>query len=255
LTDKDNKNRDVPAIDTIQCTASQHRNSAGFYGRLLTGYHYLTFVRLLFFVFFDKLRLVPVFIFSPIYQTTLLMRQPYALWLLAIFYTLSLGSSCDDFTNIKRDELPAITTEGKNTFGCKVNGEVFRNFGRNFYFRDLKVRRNSAVLGDFSLHASQTTRMHGGESEITSIDFYSIFTTEGEHPFTEASMYADPSIFCDPNIIIFERDTASPASLNILRLDTVNFIIAGTFEFVLIHPECPGDTLRITEGRFDVEWR
>lgn len=210
---------------------------------------------LFFCVFSGNLQFVPTLLFYQSTKTTLLMRQPYALWLLAIFYTLSLGSSCDDFTNIKRDELPAITTEGKNTFGCKVNGEVFRNFGSNFYFRDLKVRRNSAALGDFSLHASQTTRMHGGESEITSIDFYSIFTTEGEHPFTEASMYSDPSIFCHPNNNVFERDTASPASLNILRLDTVNFIIAGTFEFVLTHPECPGDTIRITEGRFDVKWR
>lgn len=40
--------------------------------------------------------------------------------------------------------------------------------------------------------------------------------------------------------------------VNITKFDTQNRIIAGTFEYTLYKPGC--DTVRITQGRFDVKY-
>jgi hypothetical protein len=43
-------------------------------------------------------------------------------------------------------------------------------------------------------------------------------------------------------------------SLTILKLDTVNNIISGTFQFDAINEEDDTDTIKIREGRFDVKF-
>lgn len=40
--------------------------------------------------------------------------------------------------------------------------------------------------------------------------------------------------------------------INILRLDTINYIIAGTFYFDAVNKE--GDTIKVTDGRFDLKY-
>lgn len=41
--------------------------------------------------------------------------------------------------------------------------------------------------------------------------------------------------------------------VEILNLDTDEFIVSGIFECTLVHEGC-GDTLFITDGRFDYDW-
>ncbi len=48
-------------------------------------------------------------------------------------------------------------------------------------------------------------------------------------------------------------DTTLVRRLNILEVDTVNFLIKGTFEFTTIN-EC-NDTMHITDGFFHVNFR
>ena len=181
------------------------------------------------------------------------MYRSHPLWLLAVFYALLLGASCDKVNNVKKDELPPITTEGKNTFGCKVNGKVFRNFGGNFNVQDLDVDYH-IQLGLFSLMVLQRSQTNTGNTEFRSIDLFTVFTEEGEHLIRNGGFHSNTHPFCRDDIEGFELDTTLPAILNILRLDNQEFIIAGTFEFTLVNPHCPGDTIRITEGRFDVDW-
>ncbi len=182
------------------------------------------------------------------------MYRSSALWLLAVFYALLLGASCDKVNNVKKDELPPITTEGKNTFGCKVNGKVFRNFGGNFNANDLSVDYH-IPSGALNLAGKQINR-NGSDSESTIVFCFAKFFSEGEHSIIDGGLYSsvNPRPFCNDDIKEFALDTTLPAILNILRLDNQEFIIAGTFEFTLTHPDCPGDTIRITEGRFDVDW-
>ncbi len=180
------------------------------------------------------------------------MYRSHPLWLLAVFYALLLGASCDKVNNVKKDELPPITTEGKNTFGCKVNGKVFRNFGRNFNRLDL-IMQYHIPSGLFNLVGRQISSDEDIKSNIVGCLTY--FTEEGMHTIREGDFYHEDFGHCaDPYHNTFELDTTLPAILNILRLDNQEFIIAGTFGFTLVNPHCPGDTIRITEGRFDVDW-
>ncbi len=43
-------------------------------------------------------------------------------------------------------------------------------------------------------------------------------------------------------------------SINITRLDRVNKIVAGTFEFTAEYMNGSGETVKVTDGRFDINW-
>lgn len=45
-----------------------------------------------------------------------------------------------------------------------------------------------------------------------------------------------------------------PSRLTLTKIDTVNNIIAGTFEFTLLSEHAPGVTLKVTDGRFDLRY-
>jgi len=58
------------------------------------------------------------------------------------------------------------------------------------------------------------------------------------------------------NCGFYDLDTSSARKLTILEVDTVNFLIKGTFEFTAMdhYNECK-DTVRITDGFFHVNFR
>ncbi len=41
--------------------------------------------------------------------------------------------------------------------------------------------------------------------------------------------------------------------VNVTKADTLTGLVAGTFEFTAVNRRDPSKTLRVTEGRFDVE--
>jgi hypothetical protein len=49
-----------------------------------------------------------------------------------------------------------------------------------------------------------------------------------------------------------DTDTNVSGAITIVKLDKVNHIISGTFNATLIKPDC--DTVKITEGRFDMKY-
>ena len=53
--------------------------------------------------------------------------------------------------------------------------------------------------------------------------------------------------------LTYSIDSSYNRRLTILSIDTINFIVEGTFEFTAIS-ECQ-DTVRITDGYFEIEYR
>ena len=151
----------------------------------------------------------------------------------------------------RKEEIPALppeTQEGKNTFGCYINGELFIKrkaslFVPNnplvaIYYRETKrlvvdceAWKN---LGFMQLHIDNP---HEGEMFPLSLGFF----TYRSHPFG-----------CEDRGEIF-----------ITKFDTVNNIVSGIFEFTgreasfYGYPEritYTGDsTAQVTDGRFDVK--
>ncbi|WP_340152471.1 hypothetical protein [uncultured Marivirga sp.] len=191
-------------------------------------------------------------------------------YLLILLAFILIASSCQKEDIKVEDELPPITQEGLNTFGCKIDGEVL-------------VPKD----GDPSLFVGSRKGLiagnpHAGENPVKSYFFIRVLNAqdeggdyiflyipelevEGEYELgnsTGSTPYENNS----PNhaiVISYDGETAGKRYLSfegggdivIDRYDTINTIISGTFEFDVIKESDPlSDTISVTDGRFDINW-
>ncbi len=164
--------------------------------------------------------------------------------LLALIIMLCSGMMCECEDEINEPQLPPETTTGANTFGCLVNGKVWRNGGLGFPEWTLGVNE----LNDST--ASILARK-GTKESISLIQLYIRKKNLGIGKFQ-----------CDSSriFIIFSQDfNDSPPCeyprsrkgfIEFTRFDLQNRIVSGRFEAHLYSSEC--DSLVITEGRFDL---
>lgn len=180
-----------------------------------------------------------------------------------MFYTskfLWLGLICLSLVACE-EELPPETQNGRNTFGCKVNGQVWipsdeRN-DLNPYWEP-----NGGL---FSINAHKAV---GSDNIGTFFQSFSIGITWlpglGKYPVLLSGVnnsYADPKdswIYFNDQRLRCQYGASVPTayvsgSIEITRYDTINNIVAGRFEGILTSPGC--DTLRVTEGRFDFKFQ
>jgi len=147
--------------------------------------------------------------------------------------------------------LPPITQTGANTFGCVVNGQVFRPQGNDGTANYSVVYDPTFEGGNLDIRAYQLTKnsqpqyLIVGGSQIDKPGVYRLtadtkklaYYADANQPPTCARYSSDmPATYC--------RGT-----LTVTRLDLAAGIVAGTFAFTLAQPGC--DTIRVTEGRFD----
>jgi len=137
--------------------------------------------------------------------------------------------------------LPAATQEGKNTFGCLVDGQVFvplppqgintssrDPLEASIYRTDLLVSGRGNGYVDFALRNA----FRPGT--------YSL----GE---TRTGNYAAHRISAGD----YDTDATHTGTVTLTRIDTVAKIAAGTFQFKGLDFRS-GKTVTVTEGRFDV---
>lgn len=167
--------------------------------------------------------------------------------ILLIAAILTLASSCQ-----KEDP---FTPEGHvDVFRCKVNGVEWTPncisdplFGCDpvdcLYYPPTQGVEFSVI------------NISNDKSKNQSIGFskYSTILGENEIPF-RLRTYKDWNK--NGNCGFYDLDTTSVRNLTILEVDTVKFLIKGTFEFTAIdhYGDC-NDTVRITDGYFDVNYR
>ena len=146
-------------------------------------------------------------------------------------------------------ELPPITTEGKNTFGCRVNGEIWLPEA------PFDLLGSGKIDVYYNIHTGGlniTGRKKIEEEGIHETVFLSgkgIGET-GDFEYKHAHYLNFDGDFCSD--FTFDIDTTLGDKLKILHLDTENRIISGTFEFTGINEDC--DPVVITDGRFDVQY-
>ncbi|RPD45603.1 DUF6252 family protein [Paracnuella aquatica] len=170
-----------------------------------------------------------------------------------ILFLLTLLSTTCKKENAKAPQLPPATQEGKRVFACKVNGKVWISKGG---IREM----NGGIDGD-TLSARGTIDTDDGRIEsfgIVLLGSYRDGETEYELNDT-ASAYAvyrrNPGADC------FSTDGRGYGSvvrvkitgghLTVTRADRVNNIVSGTFRFNVPTDYC--DTIKVTEGRFDIK--
>ena len=138
------------------------------------------------------------------------------------------------------DALPKATQSGQHTFGCLVDGKAFvplppqginsvkrEPLEASIYRTDLLVSANGDGYVDFALrNAFQPGTYPLGETRTGSY---------GNYDASAGSYYTDAT---------------HAGTVTLTRIDTVAKIAAGTFQFTGVNRT--GQTVTVTEGRFDV---
>jgi hypothetical protein len=150
--------------------------------------------------------------------------------------------------------LPEITQEGKNTFGCKVNGEVWVprvEILVPWYTLDFQFSE-----ADFEGGGNITCRiLSKDQDDFMQIVFGPTFFNTGSYDMTLGSgNYTDMYLRSSNNYFYTEPRDSIRNKVNVLYIDTDKNIVAGTFEFKLYNDTNPKDTIRISEGRFDLHY-
>ncbi len=179
-------------------------------------------------------------------KTQNIKTKTLCLWLLACSLLLTTGMKCKkdifDFNN--NNKLPAVTQEGKNTFGFLLNGEVWLPKGGIFSsILDLSYDPNYNG-GALSISAKRISSDNNQKYlAIGGININKPGTYNFETPFKNVSYSDDTCYYTDGAKI--------SGSITITKLDlTGNGIISGTFNFKLEKEGCP--IINATEGRFDM---
>ena len=164
----------------------------------------------------------------------------YLIIILSAFLT---GCDRDKDSTTKKDVLPAITQEGKNTFGCKVNGEVWLPQASS------NKLTSSYQNGVFIMNAIRNTDDY---SEGFGISQYFLQET-----IFNLNNYDAGVVYNKSNQVIgfhsFTTNAVNVGVLNIIKLDTTEGIISGTFYFDALDTTT-NEVVHVTDGRFDVKY-
>jgi hypothetical protein len=150
--------------------------------------------------------------------------------------------------------LPPITQEGKNTFGCKVDGEVWVPRIEAFVpVTDLIcVNKIPKEKGDFRIIAKLVTQTKNNTMNIifgpTLFSVGKVYYTDFQKASCQFSDLTNSSGYYTP------KSDSTENWVDVSYLDTINHIISGTFQFKVVHDQNPNKKISITDGRFDLKY-
>ncbi len=180
------------------------------------------------------------------------MKAFYSFLLFAL-----LAASCKKEPVNQLSLLPPATQNGANTLGCLVNGDAFvpKNGGL-FSGPPIKCQYGFSEHGYiFSIGGGSEDKYGSISSVAISTDSLSI--SEGEtlpltKSFTPGMAFADYAGGNSVSVSSYTTNAYAIGQLTITHLDSINLIVSGTFQFNAVDKS--GDTVRITNGRFDVHY-
>ena len=173
-----------------------------------------------------------------------------------IFFGICISLLFSTACNKNIDELPPATQTGANTFGAKVNGQLWVPQSFGLLANDILETRLFAN-GDLSIKASNFS------SSPTETEF-EIFVKEVKVTGTYLlnSNVSYPTMSAGYGYYVKRKFTpenewltssASTGSVTITRIDSANNIVSGTFQFKAASIYNPAEILTVTDGRFDLK--
>jgi hypothetical protein len=168
---------------------------------------------------------------------------------LIVSCSLLFIQSCKDKDLSVEPSLPQFTRDGKNTMGCYVNGEMFiADYYHTGWGTGYSIEATLSPENELSIY-SLDLDMNKSEIELNVIYKDSLGTYKLEDPIIgNTTSFVDFSFFGGKQ---FWVDKNNPGKLTITRI--TDEFVSGTFKFTGVSQE--GDTVRITDGRFDVRFR
>ncbi|MFK7810004.1 MAG: hypothetical protein AB8F74_19520 [Saprospiraceae bacterium] len=164
--------------------------------------------------------------------------------------------------------LPDATKDGNNTFGCLINGELWVAEANGLGLQDIQSSYDEIGTGAADNFYFYITARYFPEgnfppldsalSDIFSMNFRPIYS-EGELDFSQLNRkdatFSTSLLGVTGTSKTYELDTLNNNNVQITNLDTVKNIISAEFELRLLRINNIPDTLKITEGRFDVTYQ
>ncbi len=155
------------------------------------------------------------------------------------------------------DQLPPKTQTGANTFGCLINGEVFLPKGPSLSpilqcaYQYLNTNYSQGYFFQLSVgHKYNTNDVAGIGIYTDSLPIMEGIFTLGDNQ--KGNAYALYLRYKETENINLYTKSDLPGQLVITKFDEINQIVSGTFWFDVVTSF--GDTLKITDGRFDMQF-
>lgn len=164
--------------------------------------------------------------------------------LLALLLALCLTSCKDENPFVPGTELPPETTIGANTFGCIINGKVWRNGGYFNPAESLNIPEMSETRLAIAASRNVTDTLSGINIWILDIGI-----SEGKYLCDSLNIYIRYNLFFGGSVC--EYIYAEEGEVEITHYDLDNRIVSGRFNAILKLDGC--EDIVITEGRFDLK--
>ncbi|MBX7206594.1 MAG: hypothetical protein K1X81_14310 [Bacteroidia bacterium] len=159
----------------------------------------------------------------------------------------SLGLHCKKEEPSELSKLPPITNFGAQTFGCLINGKAW-----TAEYGQVQIDFFNGVL---SIKANRPN--NAGLFESLGIYTYKNQINAPGRNFIPYNTYPDAQFVVRMPPIWFESSYPTNklmgGGVTITRIDTINYYMAGTFNFTLFD-ESGTTQVNITEGRFDYKY-
>jgi hypothetical protein len=165
-----------------------------------------------------------------------------------LFFMIAAIVSCNKNPPVNTD-LPPATEEGKNTFGCYIDGSPFVAKVR------FTIGGPIAVSGIFDEETNYLSIQGAQETGPDNLETVKIraYALNGEGSYFMKASHDEVEGYVDYSgtKCTYYHDLSNLGTVVITYLNPTKNIIAGTFEMELVNPDCYYKTLKITEGRFD----
>ncbi len=169
------------------------------------------------------------------------------LLLLLTITSLLLVGGCSLFPSDL--ELPPITMDGRNTFGCLVDGKLFLPEAPIGFGTGISAAVQTAI--DTIGINIQAGNIDTDQSFFLSIYDSPTLQVGKSYDLTNSEFFVQ-FIHYQGNLSCEYRNISSGV-INISKFDIsgINKIVAGTFEFTATSSDCT-TTIKVTKGRFDI---
>ena len=173
-------------------------------------------------------------------------------WILFVSVILSLMACSKDVL-----ELPPATQTGENTFGAKLDGEFWTPAGFGIVptapllearFIDDNIKINAR---NFSISPTET-EFEIYLKNVTEPGIYHLNKKVSIYP-NQTESYAYHVKRKIRPLDQWVTNANFRGFVNITKVDRINKIVAGTFEFSAESMSNPGEYITVTEGRLDIK--
>lgn len=184
------------------------------------------------------------------------MKQTIRLFLLPLLCLL-LTSSCKKDKVPPLEQLPAATQEGKNTFGCLINGKAFTPQSGGLFNSSPKQCYYQYVKGSYYFHVSASNDKGANDILKVMVETQGIKLEEDKTYPLDVERGKDGGagahyIIARMHHNAYMTGPGMAGELTVTHLDEERQIVSGIFWFDAVNKQ--GEKVQVREGRFDMRY-